>query len=105
MNKTPRRGWRGATVSLALLAAGSTAGCGQLFVAAGADIAAGGMKSGTQSVARGTSPSAGDAAGLAIGIGLMAAGYQLTEPDQRQQGAALMPASNFANATQPPPRP
>jgi hypothetical protein len=78
-------------------------GCGTALVQVGADVAAGGMKGGTHSVASGQNVSAGDGAALAAGVALMAAGYKLTPPDQRQAPTPLVPPQMF-NAAQPPSR-
>jgi hypothetical protein len=78
------------------------AGCGPALVQVGADVAAGGMKSGTSAVASGGSPSGGAAAGVAVGAGLMAVGYKLTDPARRQVAAPNPPPYMF-NATPPPP--
>lgn len=85
-----------------LVAVLSLGGCGPSLVQVGADVAAGGMKSGTSAVASGGSPSGSAAAGVAVGAGLMAVGYKLTDPARRQPPTPNPPPSMF-NATPPPP--
>jgi hypothetical protein len=79
------------------------AACGPALVQVGADVAAGGMKSGTSAVASGGSPSGSAAAGVAVGAGLMAVGYKLTDPSRRQVATPNPPPYMF-NAAPPPVR-
>jgi hypothetical protein len=94
-----RSGTRWALTTVLICAAG--AGCGPAFVQVGADVAGGSMKGATHAVAHGNNASTADAAGLALGVGLMVAGYKLTEPDQRQNAnPAYQPT--FVNGAPPP---
>jgi hypothetical protein len=95
--KNARVGLIGVAVMVAL------GGCARSLVLVGADLAAGGLKSGTSSVANGGGPSGGAAAGVAVGAGLMAVGYKLTDPSARQ-APTPNPPPYMSNSTPPPVR-
>jgi hypothetical protein len=77
-------------MTVTVLLAAALTGCGPALIGAGADMAASGASGGTTRVASGSRPSNGDAAVVAAGVALMAAGYKLTPPDQRAPNASPM---------------
>lgn len=78
-----------------------------MLMATGAEVAASGMQGGTRNVAQGGKPGNAEVAAAVVGVGMMAAGYSLTDPDKRQPQPGPSNSASwtyYPQPTTPPPR-